>query len=66
MTDASQYPQLTIPQVAARLHVSQATLFRFLADGKGPVSYKVGKRRLFRESDVLSWLERECRQKSAA
>ena len=55
------FPSLTTPQVAQRLSVSEATIFRMLRSRTGPPSYKIGKRRLFRESDVLVWLESECR-----
>lgn len=60
------YPSLTDPQVAERLRISLATLYRLRARGEGPPSYRVGKRRLSRESDVLDWLENECREGGAA
>lgn len=55
------YPSLNIEQVAGRLGVSTTTIFRMLARGEAPPSYKVGKRRLWRQSDVLAWLE-TCRE----
>jgi excisionase family DNA binding protein len=58
----SAYPSLNIEQVAGRLGVSSATIFRMLARGHAPPSYRVGKRRLWREQDVLAWLETECRE----
>jgi excisionase family DNA binding protein len=58
------FPSLNIEQVAGRLGISTTTLFRMLALGAAPPSYKVGKRRLWHERDVLEWLETECRQSS--
>ena len=58
----SEYPSLTSAQVSERLRISEATLFRLLARGGAPPSYRIGKRRLWRERDVLDWLESECRQ----
>jgi prophage regulatory protein len=56
------YPSLTVAQVAKRLGISQATLFRMLARGDAPPSYRIGgRRRYWRESDVLAWLETTCR-----
>ena len=57
----SEFPSLTSAQVADRLHVSQATVFRLLRRGEAPPSYRIGRRRLYREADVLDWLERRCR-----
>jgi excisionase family DNA binding protein len=59
------YPSLTIEQVAERLGVSTTTIFRMRTRGGAPPSYKVGKRRLWRECDVLAWLETECRERAA-
>jgi excisionase family DNA binding protein len=60
--DTRTFPSLTIEQVADRLGVSSTTIFRMIARGTAPPSYKVGKRRLWRERDVLDWLETECRE----
>jgi excisionase family DNA binding protein len=57
-----QFPSLTAPQVAERLGISEATLYRMRARGDAPASYKIGARRLWREADLIDWLERECRQ----
>lgn len=56
------YPSLTAPQVAQRLRVSEATLYRLLARGEAPPSYRIGSRRLWREADILEWLETSCRE----
>jgi excisionase family DNA binding protein len=54
-----QYPCLAVGQVAERLGVSEATLYRMIARGAAPRSYRIGRKR--RETDVLEWLETECR-----
>jgi excisionase family DNA binding protein len=61
----SAYPSLNAEQVADRLGVSTTTIFRMLARGAAPPSYKVGRRRLWRQSDVLTWLE-ACRDPGEA
>lgn len=61
------YPSLTVAQVAERLGISEATLFRMLSRGEAPPSYRIGgRRRYWRERDVLEWLENECREGSIA
>lgn len=62
MSRSPEYPSLTIRQVADRLGVHEGTLYRMLRNGTAPASYKIGKRRLFKEQDVLDWLEAECRE----
>jgi excisionase family DNA binding protein len=61
MDTANPYPSLTASQVAERIGVCDATLYRMLAAGTAPVSYKIGARRYWREADVLAWLETSCR-----
>jgi prophage regulatory protein len=59
----AEFPSLTVAQVAERLGISEATLFRMLSRGEGPPSYRIGgRRRYWRESDVLAWLESRCRE----
>lgn len=65
-TTGYDFPNLRVAQVAERLGVSEATVFRLLKRGEAPPSYKVGKARLWRESDVVDWLESACRQTEAA
>ena len=38
-------------------HAPLGTVYRWIADGKAPVHYRVGKRVLFRVEDVHAWLE---------
>jgi excisionase family DNA binding protein len=66
MDKQREYPNLLAREVASRCGISETTLWRLMKAGDGPVSYKIGKHRLWRESDVLDWLERECRQESFA
>lgn len=64
----SEYPSLKAPQVAGRLGISEATLYRYMGKGIAPPSYQLGGPggpRLWRESDVLEWLEKRCRQEGA-
>lgn len=50
---------LNIPETADRLRVSEESLRWLLHrnDGSAPPSFKVGRRRMFRESDVEAWIE---------
>ena len=41
-------------------------LFRMLARGEAPPSYRIGKRRFWREPDVIAWLEDRCLDDAAA
>ncbi|HSL83154.1 MAG TPA: helix-turn-helix domain-containing protein [Thermoanaerobaculia bacterium] len=61
-----EYPSLTHAQVAERLGISDATLFRLMRAGRAPASYRVGARRLWRERDLIAWLESECRDAGKA
>lgn len=50
---------LTVAQTAARLGVSVSTLRHWIAHGIAPPSRRIGKRRMFRASDVEVWVERK-------
>lgn len=65
-TSAYEYPHLTTSQAAETLGISEAGLFRLMRTGRAPASYKVGSRRLWREADLISWLEDECRDAGKA
>lgn len=67
-TDFSTYipPSLRYKEAAAFLGTSPASLWRWTRAGEGPPSYKIGKNRLWRESDLADWLEDSCRQTRAA
>jgi len=62
MARPDTYPSLNIEQLANRLGISTKTVHRMIARGEAPPSYRIGrKRRVWREHDVLEWLETECR-----
>lgn len=45
------------PQTSAYLGVPEATLLQWVSRGEGPRSYRVGRYRKWKPSDVLAWLE---------
>jgi predicted DNA-binding transcriptional regulator AlpA len=58
-------PNLGTPhEVAEYLHTSVAQLAQFRYLGKGPKFVKVGRRVLYRWSDVAEWLERNTLQRT--
>lgn len=48
---------LTTEEVAEALRTSPSTVRYWHHAGKGPPSIRVGRRRLYRESDVVAWLQ---------
>lgn len=49
---------LTITEVAEMTRLPEATLRWFRHDGtKGPKSAKLGRRVVYREADVLAWID---------
>jgi len=60
MSDTDRTELLTSRETASMLRVPVRTLYLWRASGSGPPAYRVGKRTLYRRSDVESWLE-ECR-----
>jgi excisionase family DNA binding protein len=48
---------LTIEELARWLRVELKTIYQWRDRGEGPKGYRVGRRVLFRPSDVLKWLE---------
>ena len=58
MTIAPVAPRLlTVPEVADMLRKTEAQLRWMLHIGTAPKSAKIGGRRMFRESDVLAWID---------
>jgi len=47
-------PDLTVKELAARLEVSERTVYRWRDEGKFP-SYQVGKLRIS-QADVINWI----------
>jgi hypothetical protein len=54
----------TPPEVAEYLHTSVAQLAQFRYRGIGPRFVKVGRRVLYRWSDVADWLDRNTMQRT--
>lgn len=48
---------LTLPQAAATLHMSIDTLRYWRATGTGPTSIKIGRRVMYRETDIQRYIE---------
>jgi hypothetical protein len=54
----------TPPEVADYLHTTVAQLAQFRYMGRGPVFIKVGRKVLYRWSDVADWLDRNTMQRT--
>lgn len=51
---------LKLPEVAELIGVPEATLRFWRTDGgRGPKSAKIGRRVVYREADVLAWIEEQ-------
>jgi predicted DNA-binding transcriptional regulator AlpA len=50
---------LTMAEVSEMLRVPIATLRYWRHIGKGPHSFRIGRRVFYRESDVLAWLDHQ-------
>ena len=48
---------LTVPEVAEMTRIPEATLRWFRHAGKGPRSAKLGRRVVYKQADVLQWIE---------
>jgi prophage regulatory protein len=55
---------LTAQEVMERTTLAKSTLHDWARTGKGPRSFKFGRRRVWAEADVLAWIA-EQEQKSA-
>ncbi|CNE44848.1 Helix-turn-helix domain [Mycobacterium tuberculosis] len=63
----TQDPHLTTAEVAARYRTSESTVRYWRHIGTGPRGVKIGRRVLYRESELLRWeREREAEQNGAA
>ena len=56
---------LYVEEVAAMLRKSPASLRYMIHTGAAPKSAKIGGRRMFRESDVNTWLDEQFSKESA-
>ncbi|HEY0889664.1 MAG TPA: helix-turn-helix domain-containing protein [Nocardioides sp.] len=50
-------PLVTIEELAERIRTPEATLRFWRYKGTGPKSFKLGRRVMYRQSDIDSWLE---------
>ncbi len=50
---------LTLEEVAAQLRTPPATLRYWRHSGTGPKSFRLGRRVMYREADVATWLQRQ-------
>lgn len=48
---------LTVAEVAELTRLATSTLCDWAKKGKGPKSYKLGRRRVYDEADVLAWIK---------
>ena len=48
---------ITIPELAATLGVPVQTVYQWRKTGYGPRSAKIGRRVLYRQAEVMSWLD---------
>ena len=53
----SDDPLASVEELADFCFVSTATVHQWLYKGTAPKSYKIGKHRRFRWSDIYAWLE---------
>lgn len=56
---------MTLAQVAERLQRPEATLRYWRHLGTGPHSFRLGKRVMYRQSDVSQWLDEMYREQVA-
>jgi len=50
---------ITVEDVAAMTRLAESTLYDWRAKGKGPRSFKLGRRVVYVEQDVLDWIEQQ-------
>jgi predicted DNA-binding transcriptional regulator AlpA len=50
---------LTLPEVSALIHTPTATLYQWRTKRIGPPSIKVGRRVIYRRTDLEKWLEEQ-------
>jgi excisionase family DNA binding protein len=47
---------LTVDEIAAELRVPEGTFRSWRAQNRGPKSFKIGRRVVYRRADVIAWL----------
>lgn len=50
---------MRIPEVAEMTGIAPATLRFWRHEGRGPKSAKLGRRIVYREADVLAWIDEQ-------
>ena len=50
---------LTIEEVSERTRIPRATLYQYRTRRKGPPSFRLGTRIVYRESDLEAWLDQQ-------
>lgn len=50
---------LRLPEVAEMTGIPEATLRFWRHEGRGPHSAKLGRRIVYREADVLAWIDEQ-------
>ncbi|GAA4386427.1 helix-turn-helix transcriptional regulator [Tsukamurella soli] len=55
--DPAHDPLLRIEQTSALTGVAPGTLRYWASRGEGPKSFTLGRRRVWRKSDVLAWIQ---------
>jgi predicted DNA-binding transcriptional regulator AlpA len=48
---------LSLPEVAAITRLAESTLRWYRHRGLGPAGFRLGRRVVYREADVLAWIE---------
>jgi predicted DNA-binding transcriptional regulator AlpA len=49
---------MKIEEVTAEYHIPLATLRHYVQTGKGPRSFRLGRRRVWKREDVEAWIEK--------
>jgi prophage regulatory protein len=47
---------LTVGEISAMTTLADSTLYVWASKGRGPRSFKLGGRRVYREDEVLAWI----------
>lgn len=55
MNDFAKQQFLSVTDLAERYGLTPPTIYAWLHNGTAPMSLKIGRRRMFRLTDVLSW-----------
>ena len=61
--EATEY--LTLPEASALIRTPEGTLYQWRTKKIGPPSMKVGRRVLYKRSDLNAWLDSKSTEKAA-